>query len=54
VELENERVVRIHEKMSKPLSNLINAGLYHFDGNIFSFIKKRVVLHGANMRLLIP
>ena len=40
VELENERVVRIHEKMSKPLSNLINAGLYHFDGNIFSFIKK--------------
>ncbi|HEC89322.1 MAG TPA: glucose-1-phosphate thymidylyltransferase, partial [Thermoplasmatales archaeon] len=40
VELSGNKVVRIHEKMEEPLSNLINAGLYHFDRSIFDFIKK--------------
>ncbi|HEC81848.1 MAG TPA: glucose-1-phosphate thymidylyltransferase, partial [Thermoplasmatales archaeon] len=40
VELDDERVVRIHEKMNEPLSNIVNAGLYHFNSSIFKFIKK--------------
>ncbi|MCD6236977.1 MAG: NTP transferase domain-containing protein [Thermoplasmata archaeon] len=37
---ENNKIIRIHEKMSKPISNIINAGLYHFDKKIFDFIRK--------------
>lgn len=40
VELDGKKVVRIHEKMEKSISNIINTGLYHFDKNIFKFIKK--------------
>ncbi len=41
VELDKDnRIIRIHEKMSKPISNIINAGLYHFDKKIFDFIRK--------------
>ena len=41
VELDkNNKIIGIHEKMSKPISNIINAGLYHFDKKIFDFIRK--------------
>jgi UDP-N-acetylglucosamine diphosphorylase / glucose-1-phosphate thymidylyltransferase / UDP-N-acetylgalactosamine diphosphorylase / glucosamine-1-phosphate N-acetyltransferase / galactosamine-1-phosphate N-acetyltransferase len=40
VKLEGKRIVQIHEKMENPISNVINAGIYHFDSNIFSYIHK--------------
>jgi bifunctional UDP-N-acetylglucosamine pyrophosphorylase/glucosamine-1-phosphate N-acetyltransferase len=40
VELKGKKIVKIYEKMKKPFSNVINAGIYHFDKNIFNYIKK--------------
>jgi bifunctional UDP-N-acetylglucosamine pyrophosphorylase/glucosamine-1-phosphate N-acetyltransferase len=40
VELKKEKVIKIYEKMEKPISNVINAGIYNFDRQIFEFIKK--------------
>jgi bifunctional UDP-N-acetylglucosamine pyrophosphorylase/glucosamine-1-phosphate N-acetyltransferase len=40
VELKGEKVIKIYEKMEKPVSNVINAGIYHFEKEIFDFIKK--------------
>ena len=40
VDNKGKKVVKIYEKMKKPFSNVINAGVYHFDENIFDFIKK--------------
>lgn len=39
VEIEEDRVVKIFEKMDKPFNNVVNAGIYRFDKNIFDFIK---------------
>lgn len=40
VELKEDTVVKIYEKMTEPFSNTINAGIYHFNKNIFNYIKK--------------
>jgi bifunctional UDP-N-acetylglucosamine pyrophosphorylase/glucosamine-1-phosphate N-acetyltransferase len=40
VELKGKHVVKIYEKMDHPLSNVINAGIYHFNKYIFDFIQK--------------
>ncbi len=40
VELDDENVVRITEKPSKPKTNLINAGMYIFTQEIFDVIEK--------------
>ncbi|MEA2055524.1 MAG: bifunctional sugar-1-phosphate nucleotidylyltransferase/acetyltransferase [Candidatus Thermoplasmatota archaeon] len=40
VELKGNDIVKIYEKMEKPFSNSINAGIYHFNKRIFDFIKK--------------
>ena len=40
VELENKKVLKIYEKMEHPISNTINAGIYHFDKQIFDFINR--------------
>ena len=40
VEIENGNVKSIIEKPEKPISNLINAGVYKFDKKIFDFIEK--------------
>jgi UDP-N-acetylglucosamine diphosphorylase/glucosamine-1-phosphate N-acetyltransferase len=40
VETEGERITKIHEKMRKPPSNLINAGVYLLDENIFKALSK--------------
>ena len=40
VELKGKYVVKIYEKMEHPLSNVINAGIYHFNKHIFDFIRK--------------
>jgi len=40
VETKDKKVVKIYEKMEKPFSNVINAGIYHFNKKIFDFIKK--------------
>ena len=40
VKLEGKRIVQIYEKMENPISNVINAGIYHFDSNIFGYIHK--------------
>jgi len=40
VELKKNHVVKIYEKMEHPLSNVINAGIYHFNKHIFDFIRK--------------
>ena len=40
VEMKEAKVIKIHEKMEKPFSNIINAGIYHFNKKIFDFIKK--------------
>jgi bifunctional UDP-N-acetylglucosamine pyrophosphorylase/glucosamine-1-phosphate N-acetyltransferase len=40
VETKGDKVVKIFEKMQNPFSNVINAGIYHFNKKIFNFIKK--------------
>ncbi len=40
VKLDGKHVVQIYEKMENPISNVINAGIYHFDSNIFGYIHK--------------
>ena len=40
VELKGNNIIKIYEKMEKPFSNSINAGIYHFNKRIFDFIKK--------------
>ena len=40
VKTDDEKVIQIFEKMANPFSNLINAGIYHFDKKIFYYIKK--------------
>ena len=40
VELKKNHVVKIYEKMEHPLSNIINAGIYHFNKHIFDAIRK--------------
>jgi bifunctional UDP-N-acetylglucosamine pyrophosphorylase/glucosamine-1-phosphate N-acetyltransferase len=40
VEVDDNRVVRIHEKIEKSPSNLANAGLYLFTGKIFEAIAR--------------
>jgi len=39
VKTKGKNVIRIYEKMEKPLSNTINAGIYHFDKKIFDYIR---------------
>ncbi|MBS3802262.1 MAG: NTP transferase domain-containing protein, partial [Candidatus Thermoplasmatota archaeon] len=36
VETRNDNLVKIHEKMKDPFTNLINAGIYHFDKSLFT------------------
>jgi UDP-N-acetylglucosamine diphosphorylase/glucosamine-1-phosphate N-acetyltransferase len=40
VELKVGHVVKIYEKMEQPSSNVINAGIYHFNKQIFDCIRK--------------
>jgi bifunctional UDP-N-acetylglucosamine pyrophosphorylase/glucosamine-1-phosphate N-acetyltransferase len=40
VETKNDKIVKIYEKMESPFTNIINAGIYHLDKEIFHFIKK--------------
>jgi bifunctional UDP-N-acetylglucosamine pyrophosphorylase/glucosamine-1-phosphate N-acetyltransferase len=40
VETDGNRIVKIYEKMQKPFTNVINAGIYHFNKTIFDFIGK--------------
>ncbi len=40
VQMDDQRVIRIFEKMPEPVSNVINAGMYHFSSEIFSYIEK--------------
>jgi bifunctional UDP-N-acetylglucosamine pyrophosphorylase/glucosamine-1-phosphate N-acetyltransferase len=40
VEIKGKKVVKIYEKMQDPFSDVINAGVYHFNKKIFDFIKK--------------
>ena len=40
VETDENNIISIYEKMEKPFSNNVNAGIYHFNKKIFDFIKK--------------
>ena len=40
VEIDGNRIVKIYEKMQRPFTNVINAGIYHFNKTIFDFIEK--------------
>jgi bifunctional UDP-N-acetylglucosamine pyrophosphorylase/glucosamine-1-phosphate N-acetyltransferase len=40
VELKGKHVMKIHEKMDHPISNIINAGTYHFNKQVFDYIRK--------------
>jgi len=40
VEIYNEKIKKIHEKISNPVTNFINAGIYNFPIDIFNYIKK--------------
>jgi len=40
VEVKDNKLVKIYEKMDEPFSNMINSGVYHFDKEIFDYIKK--------------
>ncbi len=46
VETKNDKIVKIYEKMDNPFTDVINAGVYHFDKNVFDFIRKT----GKSMR----
>lgn len=39
VEIADDRVARLHEKVENPPTRLVNSGLYHFDSGIFDFIR---------------
>ena len=38
VEIDGKKVVKIFEKMQEPFTDVINAGIYHFDKKIFNYI----------------
>jgi len=38
VETKDDKLIKIHEKMNNPFTNLINAGIYHFDSSLFSML----------------
>jgi len=40
VEIDGKNVVKIFEKMQKPFTDVINAGIYHFNKKIFDLIQK--------------
>lgn len=40
VETKNDQLVHIHEKMKNPFTNLINAGIYHFDDSLFTALDR--------------
>lgn len=40
VEIKEKQIVKIYEKIEIPFSNVINAGIYHFNKKIFGFIRK--------------
>lgn len=40
VESKNDELIKIHEKMTDPFTNLINAGIYHFDNSLFSSLNQ--------------
>ena len=40
VETKDGKIKKIYEKMETPFTNVINAGIYHFDKKIFNCIKK--------------
>ncbi len=40
VKTDKDKVIKIYEKMKDPFSDMINAGIYHFDKNIFSYLEK--------------
>ncbi|MEA2053560.1 MAG: bifunctional sugar-1-phosphate nucleotidylyltransferase/acetyltransferase [Candidatus Thermoplasmatota archaeon] len=40
VELDGKKIIKIYEKMERPFSNVINAGIYHFNKEIFDFVRK--------------
>ena len=40
VEIKDNKLVKIYEKMEEPFSNMINGGIYNFDKKIFDYIKK--------------
>jgi len=40
VEIKKEKVVKIYEKMPDPFTDIINAGIYHFNKKIFYYINK--------------
>ena len=40
VELKGAHLVKIYEKMEQPFTDMVNAGIYHFNDSIFSYIHK--------------
>jgi bifunctional UDP-N-acetylglucosamine pyrophosphorylase/glucosamine-1-phosphate N-acetyltransferase len=40
VKMDKDKIIKIYEKMMNPFSNVINAGIYHFNRDIFDYIKK--------------
>jgi bifunctional UDP-N-acetylglucosamine pyrophosphorylase/glucosamine-1-phosphate N-acetyltransferase len=40
VELQDDHIIHIHEKVKDPVSRMINAGIYHFTRDIFDYIKR--------------
>ena len=40
VKIKEKKVIKIYEKMDKPFSNTINAGIYHFSKKIFNYLEK--------------
>jgi bifunctional UDP-N-acetylglucosamine pyrophosphorylase/glucosamine-1-phosphate N-acetyltransferase len=40
VELKGNHLVKIYEKMEQPFTNMVNAGIYHFNDSIFNYIRK--------------
>ncbi|MGF3554736.1 MAG: sugar phosphate nucleotidyltransferase, partial [Thermoplasmatota archaeon] len=40
VEIKNKKIIKVHEKIDRPVTNTINAGIYHFNKKIFDYIRK--------------
>jgi bifunctional UDP-N-acetylglucosamine pyrophosphorylase/glucosamine-1-phosphate N-acetyltransferase len=52
VEIKNNQILKIHEKILSPMTDTINAGIYHFHTDIFKFIKKTALSKRGEYELI--
>ena len=43
IQFDGDKIVKIHEKSTEPVSEFVNCSAYHFDTNIFKYIPKTAI-----------